>query len=162
MKKLIFAAAAVLVISLSGCIRQDAVKFHGVEDVSLSIGSTIGINARLSLENTSCRTIKVSDALFHITDINGNEIGTLFINETLVLPKKGVWSVDVPLKLRLANPLMGMALLRNIESEASRLSVTGSAVFKAGGAKKKYTVENMPISRFIYIFGADAKPYGNF
>lgn len=140
---------------MTGCVKQDSVRILGLEDVSISLGSTTAVNAVVSVENSSGKKIKVSDALFHITDPLGNEIATLTLANDITLPRKSTSSVEVPVRLKLANPLGGIALLRNFEENAARMLVTGSAKLKAGGLGKKYEVNKMPLSAFIPIFGGD-------
>lgn len=156
MKKLIpllIIAAALM----TGCMREDAVKFHEIENISISVGSTVAVNTVLLVENTSGRKITLSDAVFHVSDAAGNEIGTVMVADELVLPKKSTVSLHVPVRIKLSNPFVGLSLVKNLSSEAPRLLVNGSAKIKAGGLRKKYKVENMPLSKFISIFEGDTK-----
>lgn len=151
MKKLLFAFVASLLL-FTNCIKEDSVKFHGVEDVKISIGPTTAVNLVLSVENSSCSKIRVNDALFHITDPYGNEIATLTVIEEVALPRKSTTSVSIPVRIRLTDPLRAVSIISNIRSEAPRMLVTGSARLNAGAMRKKYEVNKMPLSRFISIF----------
>ena len=156
MKKLLLAVAAPLML-LASCIKEDSVKFHGIEDIQISVGSIVAINAVVSVENSSCSKIRLSDAMFYLTDPSGNEIAVLTVPEELVLPKKSTTSVTIPFRIKLTNPLAALSLIKDIERQAPRILVTGSTKLKAGALKKKYEVNKLPLSGFISIFGDDIK-----
>jgi hypothetical protein len=150
MKKLILLLLPVLV--LAGCVSEDDLIFHRVEDLSVSLGSTTVVNAVIMVENTSRQNVRVNDAVFSIFDSGKNEIGTLTVADELLLPKKSVTSLRVPLRIRLTDPIAGLGLLSNIEENAGRMTVTGNVRVKAGMLKKKFKVKNVPLSEFLSIF----------
>ncbi len=150
MKKLILMLLPLLLSA--GCIRQDDLRIHDIKDVSVSIGTAPSVNAVVVVENTLRREIRISDALFRVTDREGNEIGTLTVAGELRIPGKSITGLAVPLRVRLTNPMFGLGLLGNIEKSAQQLMVNGSARIKAGMFKKKLKVENMPLSEFLSIF----------
>ncbi len=146
MKKLILLLFPLLM--LAGCINEDDLKFHRVENLSVS---TV-VNAVIVVENSSGRNITVSDAMFRVFDRENNEIGILTVADELHLPKKSTTSLAVPIRIRLTNPLVGLGLLSNIEENARNMTVTGNFRVKAGMLKKNFKVNDMPLSEFLSIF----------
>jgi predicted RecA/RadA family phage recombinase len=137
---------------LTGCIKAEDLQFRQVEDLSVSIGSTTAVNAVVVMDNNSGSNVRISDAMFHVTDMEGNEIGTVTVAGELLLPKRSTTSVAVPLRIRLSNPLAGLEMMSNIEENAKKMRVNGSAKVKAGILKKKFKVEDVPLSEIISIF----------
>ena len=90
MRKQIFyiAAIAAVMLAASGCIREDAVKFHGISDIDIAISLNPRLEATMEVENTSGRNITIKDILFDVTDTDGNVIGTLKVNKDLFIPKR--------------------------------------------------------------------------
>ncbi len=137
---------------LASCIKEDDIKFHKLEDMSVSVGPTTVINAVVSVENSSRRNVRVSDAAFRVTDRENNEIGTVTVPGQLRIPKRSTTSIAVPIRIRLSNPLLGLGLLSDMEKNAKRLYVTGDVVVRAGLLKKKIKIKDMPLSEFMSIF----------
>lgn len=137
---------------LAGCISEDDLRFHHVKDLSVSIGTTTVVNAVLVVENSSGRNVTVSDTLFHVFDHEGSEIATLTVTDELLLPRRSITSLTVPVRIRFVNPLLGLGVLSDIERSAEKMTVTGSFRVKAGALKKNFKVENVPLSEFLSIF----------
>ncbi len=150
MRKLILLLLPML--ALAGCIREDDLRFHRVENVSVSIGSTTTVNAIVVVENTSRRNVTLSDAELRVTDMDGNEIGIVTIAGELRIPKRSITDVAVPIRIRLSNPMLGIGLLSDIDRSAAKMKVNGSVRVKAGAMKKNIEVKNMSLSEFLSIF----------
>ncbi len=153
------AFAVLAALSVAGCVRQDAVKVREVESISLSVRDGVKVNAILRIENSAGRNIRISDVRFDVNDLRGNNIGELVVDEELVIPKKSVTSIFVPVNVHLKDTFGGLMMLRDIANITDRLLVSGSAQMKMGAVKKKITFTNVLLSDILAIFETpDAAP----
>lgn len=136
----------------TGCVKEDAVKVHEVENISFSMQGGTKIVAMLRVENASGRNIKVMDMDFVACDLQGNEIAQLTVDEDIYVPRRSETSVVLPIRVRLSDPVSGARLLRNLNSVAGRVTLTGTAVVKFGGIRKKYDLRDVPLSNIISNF----------
>jgi hypothetical protein len=141
---ILLAAAA---MPLAGCRVRDAVKFHGVEDVSLSGG--MHANILIKVENTSRSRVRVSNIEFTLSDLSGREIVLGRVDEELELAGRTVESVPVPIRFSLSDPVAGLRLLRNIDAMTDSILVSGSARVKRGGMTYPLSIENVPLSMIL-------------
>lgn len=148
----ILAAATVLALALTGCMRKDAVIFRGVSDVDISLQGSPRMAAVLEVENTSNKNITLRDAAFRVTAKDGTLIGKVMVENDLFIPKRSVTSLYVPLKISIDNPLRALALLGDLEKSAPSLFVTGSVTVKAGCVRKKIEVNETPLSEVVKYF----------
>lgn len=149
---ILFSGLISLVIS-TGCIRPDAVKVLGISDVNVSLKGTPAVNFVLNAENTSGRNITLSNATLEISDVDNGRIARIIVGSNILLPKRSITNVNVPLRLSIDNPLAGMALLGNLEKSIKSLYVSGSVTVKAGCLRKNITIDRMLLTDFINRFG---------
>lgn len=144
--------ALVALVALQGCLRKDAIVFHGISDVEVSLEASPRIGVVLYVENTSCRNITVRDISFVLTDRTGGRIAKAVVESDLRLPKRSCTELYVPLKCSFSNPLKALALLGDLEGSVPQLFVSGGVTVRAGCLKKKFRVEHMPLSEFLDYF----------
>lgn len=150
----ILITALAVIMTATGCIRRDAIRFNGITDMNVSLQTSPRVDAVLLVENTSGYNVSIRDIAFNVTDKQGNLIGKVIVTQELSLPKRSETQLLVPLKISITNPLKGLALLTNIERNASTLFVSGSATVKAGWMKKTIRVENISLAEFTnYLKG---------
>lgn len=155
-KSMIVLAAVVAALVLAGCVRKDAIVFHGIEDVNVSMGSSPRIGVVLAVENTSGRDITFRDASFSVEGKEGSVLGKVTVEKELFIPKRSRVELYVPLKVSIDNPLQGIALLGDLFGKAPSHFVSGSVKVKAGCIRRKITVDRVPLSDFIKYFGQEA------
>lgn len=152
MKKTLLLAVAAVALLMTGCVKPDSVKIHKLENVSISLQGGTKISAIVLVENTLKRNITVRALDFVITDPAGTELAQMEVEDEVLVPKNGMSSVLLPIKVRLTDPVGGLRMLRDIDDISDRLRVTGTAMVKTGGIKKKYKFENVPLSNIIANF----------
>lgn len=144
-----------VIMTATGCMRRDAIKFNGIVDMDVSLQASPRVDAVLSVENISGYNVFIRDVAFNVTDDKGGLIGKVIVTQELLLPKRSETQLLVPLKITITNPLKGLAILTDIERNASKLFVSGSATLKAGWMKKTIRVENISLAEFTnYLKGA--------
>lgn len=161
MKRIIYtiAAAAVTALLLSGCIRKDAIVFHGVSDIDISLQGSPRIEAVVRVENTSRKNITLQQAAFNLTARDGSVIAKAVVEGDVFIPRRSTSSLNIPVRISIDNPLKGLALLGDIEKNSPLLMVTGSVRVKAGCIKKRVEVDGIPLSEFLqYIRDAEGAP----
>lgn len=155
MKKCLYIllSAAITLVLLGSCIRQDAVKVQSISDVNVSLKGTPSVDFILTAENTSGRNIKVSNAVLELSDNNNCRIARIKIGSDIILTKRSVSKVVIPLKISIDNPLAGFALLSDLENNMKSLYVSGSVTVKAGCLSKNIKIDRMLLTDFINRFG---------
>lgn len=134
---------------LSGCIKADAVKFHSVKSTSFTLSGMPKVNIVAQVENTSRKNITIEDVKFHLHNTKGDEIAVIFIREGIVIPKKALTDVSIPLTIELPNIFMIKPLLEKLKKGSPDIFVSGGATTKAGCMKKKLKINNMPLPELM-------------
>lgn len=149
-----FAAAAVLAMLLlaQGCVKKDALKIHGVEDISISMQGGTRINALLRVENTSGSNMKLLRVDCEVSDMQGRVIAELTVEDEVHIPKRTVTNVLLPMKVTLVDPIAGLRLFRDIDGMSRKAMVSGTATVKYGCMKRKHDFENVPLSKIMESF----------
>lgn len=155
MKKCLYIllSAAITLVSLGSCIRQDAVKVQSISDVNVSLKGTPSVDFVLTAENTSGRNITVSNAVLELSDDHNCLIARIKVGNDILLTKRSVSKVVVPLKISIDNPFAGFALLSDLENNMKSLYVSGSVKVKAGCLSKNIKIDRMLLTDFINRFG---------
>lgn len=142
-----------LLAATTGCIRPEAFTFHGVSDIDFALSSSPAVRLVLDVENDSAHNLTVRDATFTVSLSEEKGIGSVYLTESVTLPRKSRSEVNVPLRITFDNMLNGLALLNNPEAALQRLYVSGEATVKAGCLKRRITFDRMPLLDFMKRFG---------
>lgn len=146
--------ALFLLAAASGCMRPDAIAFHGVSDVDFVLSGSPAVTLVADVENSSAHNLTVRDAMFSLCRPNGDRIGRVMLTEAVTLPRKSRTDLTVPMRVTLDNMLSGVALLAN-PGEIDGLYVSGEATVKAGCLKRRISIDRMPLSAFLKRVGVD-------
>lgn len=154
MRIVIFILAATVALTMSSCVRIDDINVQSVENVSIEGMSKL--NLTLRVENRAGSKVTIKEG--RMTLNQGTEkVMELMIPSAIVVPRRSVSSVEIPIRVKLNNPLSALALLRNIEKQSNTLTVSGRFKVKAGMMSKEIVLENVPLSQIMTTFGTDIK-----
>jgi hypothetical protein len=138
MRKLLILAAAVLLASCGGNLRE---KLTLVGPVNVKAESLSKVVAVCTVENSSCHKVRVLDGRFTLHTGRG-AIATVILGEQLTVPRRAVTELAIPLRIRFNDPLAALGL-------PSGAMVSGEATVRMGPVRKKIRVENESLSEFI-------------
>lgn len=156
MKK--FFLVALIAVAMTSCMKPDDIRVLGLEDISVSAGLVTTIDAVLEIENASCNNVKLFATEFELADMGARPVALVALLDDVVIPRKGVNMVHVPLRITITNPLLGLRLFKNLDSQVPDVLVTGEGKIKVGGVKKKYEVNKLPLSAIISTFEPPKAP----
>lgn len=137
---------------LAGCniISKDDFVFHGAKIVSMNI--TQGAQVEMILENKSPFNITVVGGEL-TADLQGDDIGTIYMRESVKLPKKSTTTVLVDVGFRFSNPMAALKALGALSSSPDAITVSGYGEGKVWFLRKRFERNDVPLSKFIAIFG---------
>ncbi len=133
----------------SSCIREGDIQILELQELRLESLSTPVVT--LSVQNKSGKNIKIQSGRFTISTSAGR-IGELMLTGPVVIRKRSVSSVTLPIRMRISNPLAAAPLLSGGSFDPDRILVRGETRVKAGAAKIDFNFEDTPLSRLISIF----------
>lgn len=144
---------------LSGCNLISLDSFVLKEAKVLSFNLSEGATVEMTIENKS--PFKVTVVGGELTaDLKGTPIGEVFMRHPVVLPRKSTTTIRLNVGLRFASPLAALKALSILTSSPDDLIISGYGEGKIWFFKKRYERRDVPISKFISIFG-EPKEYLN-
>ncbi len=144
--------AAMLALTLSGCIKPSDIKLRNVENVSVSIMGNVRITLSLDIENLSGFNVRVQDIKLTLHDNQSAELAEIVVNESIFLRRRSAQCVDIPVHVKLNDPIKALSLLGSLRNGSDDIFVSGQFVLKTCGIKKKEKIENIPLKRFAFQF----------
>lgn len=144
---------------LSGCnlISLDSFVLKGAKVLSFDLSK--GAVVEMTIENKSLFKVTVLGGNL-TANLKGDPIGEVFIKNSVVLPRRSTTTVRVDVGMRFSSPMVALKALGVLTSAPESLTVSGYGEGKIWLFKKRYERRDVPISKFISIFG-EPKEYLN-
>lgn len=139
-------------LTFTSCVREGDIRLTGIEYTGLSSPSKPEIT--VSIENDSKHKIQIKKAKLAFSKDGDNFLRILLVDK-IVIPKCSDIELELPVRVRVSDPLTITPMLSDWRSDPHGITVTGEAVVKAGMGKKKFKFDNMPISQFLSTFGIE-------
>lgn len=158
-KYILVVVAMVTMMLLSGCNLISLNSFVLKEAKVLSFDLSKGAVVEMTIENKSLFKVTVLGGEL-AADLKGDPIGEVFMKHPVVLPRKSTTTVRLDVGLRFASPLAALKALGVLTSSPESLMISGYGEGKIWFFKKRYERRDVPISKFISIFG-EPKEYLN-
>lgn len=158
-KYILVVVAMVTMMLLSGCNLISLNSFVLKEAKILSFDLSKGAVVEMTIENKSLFKVTVLGGEL-AADLKGDPIGEVFMKHSVVLPRKSTTTVRLDVGLRFASPLAALKALGVLTSSPESLMISGYGEGKIWFFKKRYERRDVPISKFISIFG-EPKEYLN-
>lgn len=158
-KYILVVVAMVTMMLLSGCNLLSLNSFVLKEAKVLSFDLSKGAVVEMTIENKSLFKVTVLGGEL-AADLKGDPIGEVFMKHPVVLPRKSTTTVRLDVGLRFASPLAALKALGVLTSSPESLMISGYGEGKIWFFKKRYERRDVPISKFISIFG-EPKEYLN-
>ena len=154
MKKICLLASILFCVLFTSCLNLDSVQVVGIESVNIKSLSKIDLG--IKVDNGSKRDIKIRSVGLDLYS-GAKHILSLVINEEIVVPRKSIEIIDVPIHIKMRDPLFAMSIGSNLQRYKTSLNISGDVRVKIGMITKKITLKEMSISQFIDTFGVDFK-----
>ena len=119
-----------------------------------------GAEVVMTIHNKSLFKVTLVDGVLGAYD-EGKLIGEVFVKEPVVLPGMKTTTVTLKVGLRFASPLAALRALNTLTKTPERLTISGYGEGKVLWFNKKIVRENVPISKFISIFGNPSKYFSD-
>ena len=152
MKKAILLVSIAVSLLFTSCLNVDDIQIVDVESFDFKSLSKIEVGVEVS--NDSRHNIKIKSANLELFQ-RDKKIVDFIVNEEILIPRKTTGLIDIPIRIKVKQPLLVMQIISNIERYKTSLKISGEVSVKAGVLRKKFTLKDMPVSQFIDTFGAD-------
>lgn len=137
---------------LAGCNLISLNSFALKEAKVLSFDLSKGAVVEMTIENNSPFKVTVVGGEL-AANLKGDTIGELFMKESVVLPRKSTTTVKLNVGLRFSSPIAALKALGILTSSPDSLTISGYGEGKIWLFRKRYERHDVPISKFISIFG---------
>jgi LEA14-like dessication related protein len=162
MKRLQLILIATIALFAAGCSpkkivnqMQENISVVGIENITGSISGGWVITLRIENNTGYEPTLQAAE-------------GDIFLDNTLTahaslmapitLPKKSLSSLDIPLELKIHNPIKALALvLRVSERNFDKIDLSCNATIEMMGIKKSFTLDKSPAKNLLDKLGYTAK-----
>lgn len=143
----------VLVLSSCSIISLSSFELLGAEIVGFNMS---GGEVVMTIKNKSL--FKVTLTAGELAAYDGERlVGEVFVREPVVLPRRSTTTVKLKLGLRFSSPMAALRALNTLTNTPERLTISGYGEGKVWFFTKRFSRENVPISKFITIFGEPAQ-----
>jgi hypothetical protein len=122
----------------------------------LSFNLSEGARVEMTIENNTAFKVTVVGGEL-AADLKGDPIGEVFMRAPVVLPRRSTTTVVVDVGMRFASPLAALKALGVLTSAPDQLTISGYGEGKIWCFTKRYERRDVPISKFISIFGEPSK-----
>lgn len=147
---------AILMLTLSGCNLISLNSFVLKEARLLSFNLSEGARVEMTIENKSAFKVTVVGGEL-VADLKGEPIGEVYMKSPVVLPRKSTTTVTVDVGMRFPSALAALRALGTLKSSPDALTISGYGEGKIWCFRKRYERRDVPISKFISIFGEPSK-----
>lgn len=141
---------------LSGCNLLSLDNFVLKDAKLLSFNLSEGARVEMTIENNTAFKVTVVGGEL-AADLKGDPIGEVFMRAPVVLPRRSTTTVVVDVGMRFASPLAALKALGVLTSAPDQLTISGYGEGKIWCFTKRYERRDVPISKFISIFGEPSK-----
>lgn len=152
MNKIILLLLAVLVFC--SCMRADDFAVNGVEGFDFSGLSRSSVT--LSVTNRSGKNITLRSGRLTL-ERGGRSVAEVMLADEVTVARRSEGSVEVPLRMKVNDPLQVLAFSMGESLLDAGLTVSGEMSVKAGGMRRTFSYERMPLPEFLSIFGIGRK-----
>ena len=155
-RALALVALVAMVGALSGCslISLDDFVLKGAKLLSFNLSE--GAKVEMTIENCSPFKVTVVGGKL-VADLKGEYVGEVYMRDSVVLPRRSTTIVVVDVGLRFSSPLAALRALGKLTSSPDDLTISGYGEGKIWCFTKRYEKRDVPISKFISIFGEPSK-----
>ena len=132
--------------------------FYGRNDFTLDGVSNLrldgfsGFTADMTITSTAAVGVKIVGGELEV-NYRGQKGATLTLENDVRIRRNRTQTVGVEVGIRLHNPLTAMAALAAASTNPEQVTISGYGEAKVGPFRKRMVRENVPISKFIAIFG---------
>lgn len=155
-RTLALVAAVAMMGALSGCnlISLDSFVLKNAKVLSFNLSE--GAKVEMTIENRSPfkMTVVGGELAAHL---KGEPIGEVFMRAPVVLPRRSTTTIVVDVGMRFASPFAALKALAVLTSSPDQLTISGYGEGKIWCFTKRYERRDVPISKFITIFGEPSK-----
>lgn len=146
------AIVLVLMTSLAGCslISLNSFVLEGVRLLSFDLSK--GAKVEMTIRNNSLFKVTVVGGEL-VADHKGEPIGEVYMRQPVVLPRRATTTVTVDVGMRFASPFAALKALGILTNSPNELTISGYGEGKIWIFRKRYERRDVPISKFIGIFG---------
>lgn len=142
----------VAMLSLSGCnlISLNSFSLEGAKITSFDLSK--GATVEMTIRNQSPFKVTIAAGRLEAKS-KGESIGEVFMKNSVVLPRKATTTVELNLGLSFASPFAALKALNILSSSPDELTISGYGEGRIWIFRKRYERHDVPISKFISIFG---------
>lgn len=142
----------VAMLSLSGCnlISLNSFSLEGAKITSFDLAK--GATVEMTIRNKSPFKVTIAAGRLEAKS-KGESIGEVFMKNSVVLPRKATTTVELNLGLSFASPFAALKALNILSSSPDELTISGYGEGRIWIFRKRYERHDVPISKFISIFG---------
>ena len=150
----------VAMLSLSGCnlISLDSFSLEGAKITSFDLSK--GATVEMTIRNKSPFKVTIAAGRLEAKS-KGESIGEVFMKNSVVLPRKATTTVELNLGLSFASPFAVLKALNILSSSPDELTISGYGEGRIWIFRKRYERHDVPISKFISIFGSPSDYLNN-
>lgn len=149
-------AAVVLTLPLMGCKLFTLASFELQGAKILSFDLNKGAKVEMTIRNKSLFKVTVVGGEL-VANLDGEPIGEVYMKAPVVLPRRATTTVVVNVGMRFSSPLAALRALGTLKSSPESLTISGYGEGKVWCFTKRYERHDVPISKFISIFGEPSK-----
>lgn len=142
----------VAMLSLSGCnlISLNSFSLEGAKITSFDLSK--GATVEMTIRNKSPFKVTIAAGRLEAKS-KGESIGEVFMKNSVVLPRKATTTVELNLGLSFTSPFAALKALNILSSSPDELTISGYGEGRIWIFRKRYERHDVPISKFISIFG---------
>ena len=162
MKKLQIIVIALIAVLISGCSprkivnqMQENISVVAVENITGSISGGWVITLRVQNNTGYQPTLQAADGDIYL---DNTLTAHASIMAPVTLPKKCISSIDIPLEIKINNPIKALALvLRLTEKNFDNVDIAFNATVEMMGIKKSIAIEKLPAKNLLDKLGYTAQ-----
>ena len=142
--------------TLSGCGLISLSSFVLKDAKVLAFNLSEGAKVQMTIENRSPFKVTVVGGEL-VADIKGDPVGEVYMRTPVVLPRRSTTTVTFDVGLRFSSPMAALRALGKLSSSPDELTISGYGEGRIWCFAKRYERRDVPISKFISIFGEPSK-----
>lgn len=142
----------VAMLTLTGCnlISLNSFSLEGAKITSFDLSK--GATVEMTIRNKSPFKVTIAAGRLEAKS-KGESIGEVFMKNSVVLPRKATTTVELNLGLSFTSPFAALKALNILSSSPDELTISGYGEGRIWIFRKRYERHDVPISKFISIFG---------
>lgn len=156
MKKLLLLIAVGAVTLMSSCIKPEKLSFDGIENIQIkgATASQVGLDVGIRATNASGSNLSLTDMQLTLKK-DGRKIVDIVLRDKTELPRKTSGILTLPLAIRFEGPLGALGAYAAFSKGVQNTTISGFITAKAGWAKKRYEIPEMPLDAVASQYGFD-------